>query len=132
MNELGNMIAVAIYGSIKKWENIVAGVGEDGGTDDCPLCKIFKQYNAQCNITDGDRFIYCPIAEYASINQGSIITACINTPYGSWNQHVKEHCDVKSVHCKTCEKLANDELEFIHKTKKYFETVGIFYRGQER
>jgi len=41
----------ALKGSIKKWEEIVAGTGEDHGDDNCPLCiKYFKKGCAGCPV----------------------------------------------------------------------------------
>ena len=32
----------ALEGAIKKWELIYANAGADEGTDNCPLCELFK------------------------------------------------------------------------------------------
>jgi hypothetical protein len=33
----------ALKGSIRKWEAIVDGTGEDDGADNCPLCHMFAR-----------------------------------------------------------------------------------------
>jgi len=50
----------ALQGSIKKWEAIVAGTGEDEGPSNCPLCRLFhREYR-----DDGDDACSgCPIME---------------------------------------------------------------------
>lgn len=50
--------------SIRKWEDIVAGVGVDNSSDNCALCHVYLH-----NDCDG-----CPVAEVAA-------GGCIGTPY---------------------------------------------------
>ena len=38
----------ALKGSIAKWEAIVAGTGEDRGTENCPLCAAFYHHPKHC------------------------------------------------------------------------------------
>ena len=35
----------ALKGSIKKWESIVKGTGEEHGSKNCPLCKALGTMN---------------------------------------------------------------------------------------
>jgi hypothetical protein len=58
----------ALRGSIKKWEKIVEGTGEDAGTDNCPLCHLF--YNDDEIMCKG-----CPVAEAVDF------PGCVSTPY---------------------------------------------------
>ena len=84
----------ALKGSIEKWEAIVAGTGVDSGTINCPLCKFF------CAPTHCSN---CP-------------TNCTdNTPFRKWDNHHKYHSDklAKYIHCPTCKKLAQAELEHL-------------------
>lgn len=65
----------ALRGSIKKWEEIVAGTGVDEGYRNCPLCVMFDNYddpaaNHEC---DG-----CPV--YAKTD----VPGCNETPYDEW------------------------------------------------
>jgi hypothetical protein len=61
----------ALRGSIKKWEAIVAGTGEDKGADSCPLCNEFIA--TQQGFCAG-----CPVRS-ATGKPG-----CLDTPYMSW------------------------------------------------
>lgn len=58
----------ALQGSIKKWEEIVAGTGEDMGVMNCPLCQEF--YRLQC---EG-----CPV------KTRTWQPLCADTPYDEW------------------------------------------------
>jgi hypothetical protein len=49
----------ALEGSIRKWEAIVAGTGEDWGTSNCPLCTEFYAFVG----VDGDNCRGCPVRE---------------------------------------------------------------------
>ena len=59
----------ALRGSIKKWERIVLGTGEDLGHDNCPLCKEYCRESG----CDG-----CPVAE----DTGERF--CDGSPYEDW------------------------------------------------
>jgi len=63
----------ALKGSIKKWELIVSGVGEDLGDENCPLCKRFAHKENTC--------AGCPVAEKAG-------RFCERTPYIPWTNYV--------------------------------------------
>jgi hypothetical protein len=82
----------ALEGSIKKWESIVAGTGEDKGTDNCPLCiKFYDLEEPETEDNLGDPFRQqicygCPI----SIASGEI--GCGNTPYAGWS-YLVHGCD---------------------------------------
>ncbi len=91
---------VALKGSIRKWERIVAGKGIDLGTENCPLCKLF--YKKGC--------IGCPVKEETGFNW------CFLTPYDEWLLHHElEHGKpvILKVKCDTCKKLAERELKFL-------------------
>lgn len=55
----------ALRGSIRKWEKIVDGTGEDLGIDNCPCCA--RYWDAACGS--------CPIAIYTGRG------LCLGTPY---------------------------------------------------
>ena len=55
----------ALKGSIEKWEEIVAGTGEDQSTANCPLCKMF--FENEC--------IGCPVYKTTGAPH------CDDTPY---------------------------------------------------
>jgi len=66
---------LALRKSIKKWEDIVAGVGEDKGVENCALCeRFYKRDSAKCN-SDGE---LCPVAEATGE------PFCNNSPYDDW------------------------------------------------
>lgn len=71
----------ALLGSIKKWEDIVAGAGVDEGGDNCALCQRFFDTDdfdeeiEDCVSPDGEK---CPVA----IKAGQ--PNCSNTPYRDW------------------------------------------------
>jgi hypothetical protein len=56
----------ALEGSIKKWQMIVDGTGEDHGSKNCPLCAMFLG-TGSCR--------GCPIFEKTKLS------LCWNTPY---------------------------------------------------
>lgn len=62
----------ALRGSIKKWEEIVAGTGVDLGMDNCALCQMFCSDESVC--------AGCPVAEKTGA------TGCLDSPYEAWMQ----------------------------------------------
>jgi len=96
----------ALMGSIKKWEKIVAGTGEDDGTDNCPLCAVFININASRGC-DG-----CPV--YVA-TRGDV---CDGSPYIAWLRHVADVHDQgwpcrSEPGCPECKRLAQSELDFL-------------------
>lgn len=65
----------ALFGSIAKWETIVAGTGEDQGYLNCPLCKLF---NTPYRCTG------CPVMEATGQNH------CDGTPYDAWLRAIRK------------------------------------------
>ena len=63
----------ALRGSIKKWFELSKGRGDDRGSNNCPLCKLF--YAVDCN--------GCPVKEKTMAN------LCKNTPYNNWSKYHK-------------------------------------------
>lgn len=61
----------ALRGSIRKWERIVAGVGEDRGSTNCPLCHLFRK-NRDCQ--------GCPVSTYTGQD------SCDGTPYDDYSE----------------------------------------------
>lgn len=89
-----------LKGSIKKWERILLDGGEERGTEDCPLCKLYL--NSKC--------IACLIYKN---NQKPF---CRETPYGSWyKHHDDEHFleEKRIIYCDECKCLAEAELDFL-------------------
>ncbi len=95
----------ALKGSIKKWENIAKGTGEDKGHINCPLCQIF------INI-DGELCDECIISDVSGAE------LCENTPYKKWLYHhnlTHNPCFPHKIqpNCKECVLLAKAELKFL-------------------
>ena len=55
----------ALKGSIRKWEKIVAGTGQNEGPNNCPLCALF--FHNDCR--------GCPVYEKTGM------VGCLDTPY---------------------------------------------------
>jgi len=93
----------ALKDSIKKWEKIVAGEGEDKGTINCPLCWLYYG-------SDSGTCVGCPVMRKTGLAD------CKGTPYTNWvRHHMEQHLDMFScvVYCEECKKLAKRELEFL-------------------
>jgi len=86
----------ALEGSIKKWKKIVAGTEKDKSTTNCPLCQEFKNCKG------------CPV----NLKTHS---SCEDSPYDKWVDHQDTfHLEKDDkVHCPTCKKLAQEELNFL-------------------
>lgn len=82
----------ALRSSIKKWQNIVAGTGEDLGWKNCQLCH---------------RFGHCELnGELCPVRKKSGRVGCLGTPYVIYKE-IEHNTDVdRSV-------AAQDELEFL-------------------
>jgi len=65
----------ALKGSIRKWEEIVAGSGIDRATDNCPLCQLFIVANDTCS--------GCPVDSAGH-------HGCFGSPYDRWCGHCME------------------------------------------
>jgi hypothetical protein len=101
----------ALAGSIKKWEQIVAGEIADEGAWNCPLCLVFRTTFPSESDCYG-----CPIFE----NTGE--KYCKDTPYGVWDEYfgwhyVTKHNDRKAYNKKT-KQLAQTELDFLKELYK--------------
>ena len=93
----------ALKGSIKKWEKIVDGTGEDDGKYNCPLCQKFININC-----DG-----CPVAEKTKKS------FCCGSPIDDWG----DYCPNVMIPCKISDfpksaqakatRLAQAELDFL-------------------
>jgi hypothetical protein len=93
----------ALKGSIKKWEKIVAGKGVDEGSSNCPLCRLYGDWECKG----------CPVFEKTNKKD------CENTPYYKWMLHQSKMHDAwllvetLEIQCKICERFAKQELEFL-------------------
>jgi hypothetical protein len=89
----------ALKGSIKKWQSIVNKTGVDRGTNNCPLCKLF--YNYEYIV---DHCLGCPVRNRTGEQY------CTNTPYVKFSD-----LDDGSGIANTPEKLAAavEELKFL-------------------
>ena len=58
-----------------KWENIISCKGDESGSDDCPLCKMFLKKSCEgCPVSTKTGLVYCE-----------------NTPYGEWSNYAPEY-----------------------------------------
>ena len=91
----------ALIGSIKKWQDIAAGTGEDLGSKNCPLCQRSGWLGCRG----------CPVA----IKTGRAF--CSHTPYEAWIQHINEvhYKHTGKAECRTCRFLAKQEVKFLKK-----------------
>ncbi len=99
----------ALYGSIVKWEKIVAGNGEDNGVDNCPLCQRFV-VNA-----DGD-FSGC---EGCPVRNATGSSGCEGSPYDEWAYYMdKVRAKMPNkVFDDESRRLAQVELDFLRSLK---------------
>lgn len=60
----------ALYGSVTKWEEILAGTRENRGSEDCPLCLLFyRNYCEGCPVMARTGKTHCtgtPFVPYAN------------------------------------------------------------------
>jgi len=93
----------ALKGSIRKWEDIIAGTGVDQGVDNCALCSLFYFVKKHC--------VSCLIF----IETGK--QYCSESPYADWVVHQLDwhHIPINKYHviCPTCRRLAKAELAFL-------------------
>ena len=91
-------VLTALKGSIKKWQGIVAGTGNDNGTANCPLCVMFYNQSESCQ--------GCPVQERVEM------AGCGGTPWVDWSlSHVgpMPYANTTDEHTK----LAKKELRFL-------------------
>ena len=101
------MTEEALEGSIKKWKAIVRSTkAVDKGMHNCALC---IKYGA-------DDCIGCPVQKKTSNWH------CADTPYSLWQAHqrithghISKH---RTPHCKTCLRLAREEVAFLESLRK--------------
>lgn len=98
--------SAALEGSIKKWEEIVAGTGVDECFENCPLCAL---ENSRCTDDDED-CNGCVVKNRTGKSQ------CDGTPWEEWNEHQHTHLGnvwPYRVKCDECARLAQAELDFL-------------------
>ena len=95
----------ALKGSILKWDRIVRSTeARDGGTSNCPLCKLFF---------NGGSCLKCPVYERTHIS------GCDCTPYEKWDLHIEnDHDSVGYPRCRVqgcpeCLRIACLERDFL-------------------
>ncbi len=97
----------ALRSSIKKWEKIANGTGEDDGSGNCELCKRFEA--GTCEFDEE----ICPVRE--AVESGG----CRKTPFVTWQNHQeKAHGITDFPHrvqenCKRCVEIARKEVNFL-------------------
>lgn len=98
----------ALRGSIKKWEDIVAGTTEDLGAKNCALCHMFIQDYGSC--------FGCPI------KVDTCQFTCEGTPYDTWS-----YLSFDNRYADTPEKIkvAKAMLRYLKKLDTKFFVKGI-------
>jgi hypothetical protein len=98
----------AIDGSIRKWEDILAGRKEDRGTGNCPLCQNY-------HVTPG----FLEPCKNCPVMGDSGAKCCDGTPYKAWKEHHDSfHNDLpRTIRCEQCAMLAYKELEYLRGMK---------------
>ena len=96
---------IALQGSIRKWEQIAAGKGEDKGVLNCPLCQEFF-YKRGCR--------GCPVSAKTGHHN------CNRTPYTEWEEQLRDEVvdGRRGVHVRRATTpalvaLAQKEVEFL-------------------
>ncbi len=95
----------ALEGSIEKWRAIERGDGEDLGTSNCPLCRLFRENGC----------IDCPVRE----ETGYI--GCHGSPYGAFMEALHDAAGEDATRIDEApldeaphlKRLARDEREFL-------------------
>lgn len=97
-SEMDKSTLKALLGSIRKWEKIVSGKGEDKEDENCPLCIMFLD----------DECTGCPV-------KLATASGCKDSPYKEWSFHfhIDHRGDSKKVICPECKILAIKELKFL-------------------
>lgn len=91
----------ALHGSIKKWQAIVDGTGEELGSINCPLCHLFLYDENQIRLQNGKACLNCPIYEKTEVK------FCEGTPYYNYIDASEEDEEEDMI------KYAKAELEFL-------------------
>ena len=95
----------AIDKSINKWKQIKDGTEFDKGRKNCALCQKYTNCKG------------CPVKEFSGE------PACEGTPYLNWCNHASSYhrndINYLSVLCKTCEELAQKEIDFLKRIRKW-------------
>jgi len=119
VKETAEAEALALDGSIEKWERIVEGSGLDLGIKNCPLCHLFHiHYKPKISLDDPRFYWDEDLCEGCPVKKKSGYSSCANTPYTDFKQYFNEYYPVdhyKYAHVfdKESKRLAMVELEFL-------------------
>ena len=86
----------ALLGSIEKWKRIVAGIGEDYGAINCPLCTMFLT-TKRCR--------GCPVCETTGQ------PGCIKSPYVDYMRY--QYSNPRYTYTERLQAAAEAELAFL-------------------
>lgn len=92
----------ALKGSIRKWESIVTGTGDDMGWKNCPLCALFNNPSGDHEYVCGG----CPVVTAVGA------TECKDTPYYEWVDEFSI-LEIKTANTPERQALAQKELDFL-------------------
>lgn len=90
----------ALKGSIRKWEEIVAGKACDYGSDNCPLCQLF---------------FYTDFCEGCPVKAKTGEQSCSGSPYDKWCCLLPNEVSLSGgyIHTKQSLAAAKAELKFL-------------------
>ena len=88
----------ALRGSIRKWKRISNGLDADGGSDNCPCCKLWNTEDNDC--------VGCPISTFTKQE------FCAGSPYEIWERNGYNMNDPKDILVEGIE-IATSELNFL-------------------
>lgn len=119
----------ALLGSIEKWRAIENGTGQDKGTDNCALCKIF--YDRKKETCGG-----CPVAKFSGAR------GCEQTPYAAfalgkgyvfeWDNDAKTYVQDKMDGGITYKTTSNFARALARLERQYLEHVLARYRAAKK
>jgi len=114
---------IALKGSVEKWDKISKGEGEDNGTDNCPLCKLYHTRSLS-GLGDEVNCTGCPIQKKTGEH------GCKGTPYIDFLHMVTKNESEPKV--KQAAKAFQDWLEdlYIEESYKYIQEKKATEEGE--
>ncbi len=103
--DMDTLTEEALRGSIRKWEAIWKGDGEDLRDGNCPLC---RRYNSNCCTNPDLVPTLCPVARRAET------FGCEDTPWEDWMHYMTSFFPARTrVFDAKSRELAKAELDFL-------------------
>ncbi len=126
-NTMKSDTLIALKESIKKWERIAKGTGEDNGSGNCELCHRFEAGTCEFNKET------CPVE--IAVGEGG----CRKTPFITWQNHQANAHGISDFphkiqkNCKRCVELAKKEVNFLKSllpVKRKRVVVNVFHEKE--